>query len=490
VGKPTGFLESPRETAPRRPVAERLHDYREVYDPLPILKLREQGGRCMDCGIPFCHQGCPLGNLIPDWTDLVYRDQWRAAIDRLHTTNNFPEFTGTLCPAPCEASCVLGINNDPVSIKLIEQSIVDRAWDEGWIQPEPPRVKTGKTVAVIGSGPAGLAAAQQLARAGHDVTVFERDDKIGGLLRYGIPDFKMEKWRLERRVEQMEAEGVVFKPGVNVGVDLETEVLLDSFDAVCLCGGATQARDLPIEGRDLAGIHFAMEYLPLQNRRVAGDHVLDESFIDAKDKHVIIIGGGDTGADCLGTAHRQGCASIHQFEIVPRPPDDRAPVNPWPQWSNVFRVSSAHEEGGVREYSINTRRFIGSDGRVEALETVRVELKTEDGRTTFVEIPGTEVTYRADLVLLAMGFVGPERLGLLDGLGVDLDPLGNVRADASKQTSIPKVFTAGDMTRGQSLIVWAIAEGRHAAHSIDKFLMGHSDLPRPLDHGNDRRPFA
>jgi glutamate synthase (NADPH/NADH) small chain len=444
----------------------------------------------MDCGIPFCHQGCPLGNLIPDWTDLVYRDQWRAAIDRLHTTNNFPEFTGTLCPAPCEASCVLGINNDPVSIKLIEQSIVDRAWDEGWIQPEPPRVKTGKTVAVIGSGPAGLAAAQQLARAGHDVTVFERDDKIGGLLRYGIPDFKMEKWRLERRVEQMEAEGVVFKPGVNVGVDLETEVLLDSFDAVCLCGGATQARDLPIEGRDLAGIHFAMEYLPLQNRRVAGDHVLDESFIDAKDKHVIIIGGGDTGADCLGTAHRQGCASIHQFEIVPRPPDDRAPVNPWPQWSNVFRVSSAHEEGGVREYSINTRRFIGSDGRVEALETVRVELKTEDGRTTFVEIPGTEVTYRADLVLLAMGFVGPERLGLLDGLGVDLDPLGNVRADASKQTSIPKVFTAGDMTRGQSLIVWAIAEGRHAAHSIDKFLMGHSDLPRPLDHGNDRRPFA
>jgi glutamate synthase (NADPH) small chain len=490
VGKPTGFLEIPRETASRRPVAERLHDYREVYNPLPILKLREQGGRCMDCGIPFCHQGCPLGNLIPDWTDLVYRDQWHAAIDRLHATNNFPEFTGTLCPAPCEASCVLGINNDPVSIKLIEQSIVDRAWDEGWIQPEPPKVKTGKTVAIIGSGPAGLASAQQLARAGHDVTVFERDDKIGGLLRYGIPDFKMEKWRLERRVAQMEAEGVVFKPGVNVGVDLETEALLDGFDAVCLSGGATQARDLPIDGRDLAGIHFAMEYLPLQNRRVAGDHVPDESFIDAKGKHVIIIGGGDTGADCLGTAHRQGCASIHQFEIVPRPPDDRAPVNPWPQWSNVFRISSAHEEGGVREYSINTRRFVGRDGRVEALETVRVELKTENGRTTFVEIPGTEVTYRADLVLLAMGFVGPERLGLLDGLGVALDNLGNVRADANKQTNILKVFTAGDMTRGQSLIVWAIAEGRHAAHSIDKFLMGHSDLPQPLDHGNDRRPFA
>jgi glutamate synthase (NADPH/NADH) small chain len=490
VGKPTGFMEIPRETAPRRPVAERLHDYREVYNPFPILKLREQGGRCMDCGIPFCHQGCPLGNLIPDWNDLVYRDQWRTAIDRLHATNNFPEFTGTLCPAPCEASCVLGINNDPVTIKLIEQSIVDRAWDEGWIVPKPPEVKTGKSVAVVGSGPAGLAAAQQLARAGHDVTVFERADRIGGLLRYGIPDFKMEKWRLDRRLTQMEAEGVVFKPGVNVGVDIEPKQLLAEFDAVCLCGGATQARDLPIEGRDLAGIHFAMEYLPLQNKRGAGDVIPDESFISAQGKHAIIIGGGDTGADCLGTAHRQGCASVHQLEIVPRPPDDRTPTNPWPQWSNVFRVSSAHEEGGQREYSINTKRFVGKDGRVTALETIRVELKSVDGKMTFVEIPGSETTYKADLVLFAMGFVGPEKKGLLDGLGVELDRMGNVKSDANRQTSVPKVFTAGDMTRGQSLIVWAIAEGRHAAAAIDEFLMGKTDLPRPLDHGNDRRPFA
>ncbi len=490
MGKPTGFMEISRELPTRRPVAERLHDYREVYNPFPILKLQEQGGRCMDCGIPFCHQGCPLGNLIPDWNDLVYRDQWHAAIDRLHATNNFPEFTGTLCPAPCETSCVLGINDDPVTIKQIEQSIVDRAWSEGWIVPEPPKVKTGKTVAVVGSGPAGLAAAQQLCRAGHDVTVFERADRIGGLLRYGIPDFKMEKWRLDRRIDQMMAEGVVFKPGVSVGVDLDPKELLDQFDAVCLCGGSTQARDLPIEGRDLDGIHFAMDYLPLQNKRGAGDDIPDESFLSAEGKHVIIIGGGDTGADCLGTSHRQKCASVYQFEIVPRPPQDRMPANPWPQWSNVFRVSSAHEEGGVREYSINTRQFIGENGRVTALETVNVELKTENGRATFVEIPGTEKVHKADLVLLAMGFVGPERKGLLDGLGVELDRMGNVKADADKRTSVDKVFTAGDMTRGQSLIVWAIAEGRHAAHAIDVYLMGHSNLPKPLDHGNDRRPFA
>jgi glutamate synthase (NADPH/NADH) small chain len=428
--------------------------------------------------------------LIPDWNDLVYKDHWRAAIERLHATNNFPEFTGKLCPAPCEASCVLGINSDPVTIKQIEASIIDRAWDEGWVVPQPPEVHTGKTVAVVGSGPAGLAAAQQLARAGHSVTVFERDDRIGGLLRYGIPDFKMEKRFLDRRVKQMEAEGVVFRPSTNIGVDLPADRLLKGYDAVCLCGGATQARDLPISGRDLGGIHFAMEFLPLQNKRVAGDAIADSRFITARGKRVIIIGGGDTGADCLGTVHRQGCASVHQFEIVPRPPENRMASNPWPQWSNIFRVSSAHEEGGIREYAINTRRFLGEGGRVTALETVRVEMKTVDGRVQFPEIPGTEKLYPADLVLLAMGFLGPERKGMLEQLGVELDRFGNVKADESKQTSVPKVFTAGDMTRGQSLIVWAIAEGRHAAYAIDAFLMGRSDLPRPLEFGNSVRPFA
>ena len=491
VGKPTGFMEIPRETPSRRPIPERVNDYLEVYNPMPVDKLRAQGARCMDCGIPFCHQGCPLGNLIPDWNDLVYRDHWKAAIDRLHATNNFPEFTGTLCPAPCETSCVLGINSDPVAIKQVELSIVERAWAEGWIKPEPPKVKTGKKVAVIGSGPAGLAAAQQLARAGHDVTVFERADRVGGLLRYGIPDFKMEKWRLDRRVEQMEAEGVVFKAGVNIGVDIDAKQILADFDAICLCGGATAGRDLPIPGRDLKGVHFAMEYLPLQNKRGAGDKIPDETFITAKNKHVIIIGGGDTGADCLGTAHRHHCASVHQFEIVPRPPDGRTPTNPWPQWSNVFRVSSAHEEGGAREYSINTRRFVGENGQVTALETVHVEMKNVDGRMQFVEVPGTEKIYPADLVLLAMGFVGPERKGMLEQFGVTLDAMGNVKADSvSKKTSVEKVFTAGDMTRGQSLIVWAIAEGRHAAQGIDEYLMGRSDLPRPLDFGNHQRPFS
>jgi glutamate synthase (NADPH/NADH) small chain len=489
VGKPTGFLEFPRELPSRRPVAERLHDYLEVYNPFPDEKLRAQGARCMDCGIPFCHQGCPLGNLIPDWNDLVYRDQWRMAIERLHVTNNFPEFTGKLCPAPCEASCVLGINNDPVTIKQIEASIIDRAWENGWVKPEPPGVLTGKRVAVVGSGPAGLACAQQLARAGHSVTVFERADRIGGLLRYGIPDFKMEKRFLDRRIQQMEAEGVEFKAGVNIGVDLPADKLLADFDAICLCGGSTLARDLPIEGRDLKGIHLAMEFLTMQNRRVAGD-TSDGEHLHASGKHVIIIGGGDTGADCLGTVHRHGCQSVHQFEIVPRPPDSRAPSNPWPQWSNVFRVSSAHEEGGTREYSINTRRFLGEGGQVKALETVRVEMAFENGRARFVEIPGTEKVFPADLVLLAMGFVSPERVGMLEQLGVELDPMGNVKSDEARRTSVPKVFTAGDMTRGQSLIVWAIAEGRHAAASIDEFLMGTTELPRPLEFGNVARPFS
>ncbi|MGC8641368.1 MAG: glutamate synthase subunit beta [Isosphaeraceae bacterium] len=489
MGKPTGFMEISRELPSRRPVDERLHDYLEVYNPFPEEKLKAQGARCMDCGIPFCHQGCPLGNLIPDWNDLVYRDQWRMAIDRLHATNNFPEFTGKLCPAPCEASCVLGINDDPVAIKQIEASIIDRAWNEGWVVPQPPKVLTGKTVAVVGSGPAGLACAQQLARVGHSVTVFERADRIGGLLRYGIPDFKMEKRFLDRRLAQLEAEGVVFKPRTNIGADLPAERLLAEFDAICLCGGSTVPRDLPIEGRELKGISFAMDFLTLQNRRVAGDTGNGESHM-ASNKNVIIIGGGDTGADCLGTVHRHGCKSVHQFEIVPRPPDSRLPANPWPQWSNILRVSSAHEEGGIREYSINTKRFVGHEGRVRALETVRVEMKIENGRPKFSEIPGTEKTYPADLVLLAMGFVGPEKKGMLEQFGVELDPMGNVKADANKQTSVPKVFTAGDMTRGQSLIVWAIAEGRHAARSIDEFLMGASQLPAPLEFGNNLRPFV
>jgi len=490
MGKPTGFLETPRETPGRRPVPQRINDYLEVYEPFPAEKLRAQGARCMDCGIPFCHQGCPLGNLIPDWNDLVYRDQWRTALDRLHSTNNFPEFTGSLCPAPCEASCVLGINSDPVTIKQIELAIIDRGWDEGWVVPSPAKARTGKAVAVVGSGPAGLAAAQQLARAGHAVTVFERADRVGGLLRYGIPDFKMEKWRLDRRVAQMGAEGVVFRTGVEVGVDLAADEILGSFDAVCLCGGATRPRDLPIPGRDLKGVHHAMEFLPHQNRRVAGDAVIDDALNHAEGLNVVIIGGGDTGADCLGTVHRHRCASVHQFEIVPRPPESRAPVNPWPQWSNVFRVSSAHEEGGVREYAISTKRFLGEGGRVRALETVGVEMRAEGGRPTFVEVPGSEKVYPADLVLLALGFAGPESGGMLGQFGVECDPQGNVVADPSRRTSAARVFTAGDMARGQSLIVWAIAEGRQAASAIDEFLTGATSLPRPLNRGNLQRPFA
>ena len=477
MAKPTGFMEFGRETPTRRPIKQRVHDWLEVYEAFPPERLKEQAARCMDCAIPFCHQGCPLGNIIPDWNDLVYREQWRRAIDRLHATNNFPEFTGRLCPAPCEAACVLGINDDPVAIKQIELTIVERAWDEGWIKPQPAAKKTGMSVAVVGSGPAGLACAQQLARAGHNVTLFERDDRIGGLLRYGIPDFKMEKRFLDRRLDQMEAEGVIFRPGVNVGVDMDSRALLNQFDAVCLAGGATWARDLDVPGRELQGTYFAMQYLPLQNKRGAGDDIPDEGFISAKGKRVIILGGGDTGADCLGTVHRQGARWVKQFEILPRPPDDRPSENPWPTWPNIYRVSSAHEEGGQRDYSIMTKRLSGDNGVLKKLHGVRVEFVRENGRMAMREIPGQEFEQDVDLILLAMGFLGPERY-MLEQLGVEVSERGNVKADANKMTSVPGVFTAGDMCRGQSLIVWAIAEGRAAGRGIDLYLMGETVLPR------------
>ncbi|OAI42779.1 glutamate synthase [bacterium SCGC AG-212-C10] len=477
MGKTTGFLEYGRQTPTRRPVPERVHDFLEVYEDFPVENLKKQAARCMDCGIPFCHQGCPLGNIIPDWNDLVYRDRWEEAIERLHATNNFPEFTGRLCPAPCEAACVLGINSDPVTIKQVEVTIIDHAWDHGWVKPNPAEVKTGKTVAVIGSGPAGLAAAQQLARAGHAVTVFERADRIGGLLRYGIPDFKMQKHHIDRRMAQMEAEGVTFKAGVNIGVDIDIRELQAQFDAICLAGGATWARDLDVPGRELKGTYPAMEYLPLQNQRVAGDDVPEPQFIDAHGKKVIILGGGDTGADCLGTAHRQGAASVAQYELLPRPADSRPAENPWPTWPNIYRVSSAHEEGGERDYSILTKRLSGENGELKKLHGVRVEFVNQDGRQVMQEVPGSEFEVEVDLLLLAMGFLGPEKGGMLDQLGVDLTERGNVKADENKMTNVPGVFTAGDMTRGQSLIVWAIAEGRAAAKGIDRYLMGETALP-------------
>jgi glutamate synthase (NADPH) small chain len=481
MGKVTGFLEIVRAKHPVRPVEERLHDWREVYVPYAEAALTGQAARCMDCGIPFCHSGCPLGNLIPDWNDLVYRNQWRMAIDRLHATNNFPEFTGRLCPAPCEGACVLGINNDPVTIKSIEVSIIDRAFDEGWVAARPPVRRTGKRVAVVGSGPAGLATADQLNRAGHLVTVFERADRIGGLLRYGIPAFKLEKRLLDRRLSLLSEEGVTFRTSCEIGVDVPVDEVRAGFDALVLAGGATQPRDLPVPGRDLAGIHFAMDYLPLQNRRVEGDLVPDDRFITAKDKHVVIIGGGDTGADCLGTVHRQGARSVHQLELLQRPPDARMPNNPWPLWPNIFRVSTAHEEGGERLFTVATQKFDGNEhGRVASLKAARVEIVSKDGRLEFKTIEGSEFEIKADLVLLAMGFLGPERGGMLDELGVRMTDRGTVWRDERWMTSVPGVFTAGDMQRGQSLIVWAIAEGRSCARGVDTFLMGTSDLPAPL----------
>jgi len=481
VPDPKGFLKyTHRETPKRRPVDLRLRDWDEVYEDFPHSTLQHQASRCMDCGIPFCHNGCPLGNLIPEWNDLVRTDRWRDAIERLHATNNFPEFTGRLCPAPCESSCVLGINQDAVTIKQIEVEIIDNAFDEGWVVPLPSEQHTGKTVAVVGSGPAGLAAAQQLTRAGHKVTVFERADRIGGLLRYGIPEFKMEKRHLNRRLEQMRAEGTEFRAGVNVGVDITAEQLRSDFDAVVLAGGATDWRDLPIPGRELDGIHQAMEYLPWGNRVQEGDDVLGadgEPPITAKGKKVIIIGGGDTGADCLGTAHRQGARSVTQLEIMPRPPAGRPGQQPWPTYPMIYRVSSAHEEGGDRVYAVSTQAFLGdSAGRLRALRLVEVELS--DGR--FAEVPGTVRELPCELVLLAMGFTGAQREGLLTDLGVDFDARGNVARDAAFATSVPGVFVAGDMGRGQSLIVWAIAEGRAAAAAVDAHLGGDTVLPTPI----------
>ena len=463
MGKVTGFMEYKRETPTRREVKERIHDYFEVYQPYPDEKVRTQAARCMDCGIPFCHTGCPVNNIIPDWNDLVYRDEWQDAIRVLHSTNNFPEFTGRICPAPCEAACVLGINEPPVTIKVIEKTIVEHAWKQGWIKPEPPQTQTGKRVAVVGSGPAGLAAAQQLARAGHSVTVFEKADRIGGLLRYGIPDFKLEKHVLDRRLEQMAAEGVVFKTKAHVGGDILAADLRKEFDAILLTGGAENPRDLRVPGRELKGIHFAMEYLPQQNKKGAGDSVPNQ--ILATGKRVVIIGGGDTGADCLGTAHRQQAASITQFEIMPMPPEERHATTPWPLWPLQLRIESAHEEGGIRDWAVNTTKFTGdANGNAKQLHAVRVGPPPK-----FEAMPGTEFTLDADLVLLALGFTGPVKSGVIEQLGVELDARSNV-ATKNYMSSVPGVFAAGDMRRGQSLVVWAISEGRSAAKAVDDYL--------------------
>ena len=473
MADPKGFLKVKREGPKRRPVQDRIKDWKEFYEPIPEETLKAQGSRCMDCGIPFCQSnyGCPVENMIPDWNDLVHQGRWKDALKMLHSTNNFPEFTGRLCPAPCESACVLGIIDDPVSIRVIEWNIIDRGFDEGWVTPILPERQTGQKVAVVGSGPAGLAAAQQLVRAGHSVTVFEKDDRIGGLLRYGIPDFKMEKWVIDRRLEQMSSEGVEFKTKVHVGKDITAEELRQNFDAICLAGGAMMARDLPVAGRELNGIHLAMDYLTQQNKLNAGDPIDPTERITAKGKRVVIIGGGDTGSDCLGTVHRQGAVDIYQFELLPQPPPTRAQSTPWPLWPMQLRSSHAHEEGCKREWSVSTKRFSGKDGHVTNLHAIRVALeKDENGHQKFVEMPRTEFDLAVDLVLLAMGFTGPVKEGLLTDLGVKLDPRGNVAVDENYMTNVEGVFACGDMKRGASLIVWAIREGRDAANGIEKHL--------------------
>ncbi len=465
MGKTTGFMDYSRELAPRRPVAERVNDWFEIYQDFPEDKLREQGARCMDCGVPFCQTGCPVSNLIPDWNDLVYRGRWKDAVRQLHATNNFPEFTGRICPAPCEASCVLGINAPPVTIKQNEKNIVERGFLEGWIHPEPPKIRTGKKVAIVGSGPAGLAAAQQLCRAGHSVTVYEKADRIGGLLRYGIPEFKLEKHIIDRRIEQMSSEGVKFVTNAEVGTKIPVEDIRRDFDAIVLAGGAEHPRDLAIPGRELKGIHYAMEFLPQQNKRCHGDSLDPALDILATGKRVVIIGGGDTGADCLGTVHRQKPISVHQFEIMPKPPDERSPQTPWPLWPMQLRVEGAHEEGGIRDWSLATTKLTGENGSVQQLHAVRVGPPPK-----FEAIAGSEFTMDADLILIAMGFLGPVRNGMIEQLGVQLDNRGNVATDQNYMSSVPGVFAAGDMRRGQSLVVWAISEGRKAAACVDAYL--------------------
>ncbi len=483
MGKITGFLEIERQDRTSEKPEVRINNYLEFVRPLPAPEVSKQAARCMDCGIPFCHQGCPVNNLIPDWNNLVYRDQWRTASEALHSTNNFPEFTGRICPAPCEASCTLNIIDNPVTIKTIECQIVDRAWEEGWVQPVMAPKKTGKTVAVVGSGPAGMACAQQLARAGHSVTLFEKADRIGGLLRYGIPDFKMEKHLIDRRMRQMEAEGVSFRTNVEVGVNVSMDMLQADYDAVVLSGGAEAPRDLPVPGRELDGIHFAMDFLTQQNKRVAGDpesKAAPGGTLSAKGKHVVVIGGGDTGSDCIGTSNRHGAVSVTQFEILPQPPAKENKMLVWPDWPLKLRTSSSQQEGCERDWSVQTKRAIGENGKITALECVRVEWQLGDGgQMKLVEVPGSEFTLKADLVLLAMGFLGPKKAGLVEQSGVELDARGNVKAPLTNyQTSKAKIFSCGDMRRGQSLVVWAIREGRQCARGVDEFLMGSSELPR------------